>query len=1314
MKKILLLAILLCISSLTYSQTFDFDGFSFSVNTDDPTTVTVTGRATGNTNLVIVIPDTATDGANVTYAVTNIGDNAFENNQLDFVLIANSVTSIGNSAFRNNQLDRISIPNSVTSIGSAAFLANQLTTVTIGNSVGSIGNVAFEFETATNSGTGEHDLIFLGDIPPTIDPNSFIDQTFTANRADITVTAPCITDYTSNPLYMSFFAINFSDEIRISGDLMFKINSDQTTATVFGKTPTNTATDIVIPNTVFFCNTTFSVTSIGAGVFQNAQLTSVSIPNSVITIERGAFRTNQLTSVSIPNSVTTIDRDAFRDNQLTSVSIPESVTTIQTNAFRTNQLTSVSIPNSITMIEAQVFMFNPLTSVTVGTSVNSIGNRAFSFAVATNPGTGEHQLTFLGESPPTIQSRSFHAINNVTAPNRQDITVLVPCTALTNYTNDPLYTGFFAINPPVSFATSGDLCMDAGTQTGLTGGYPEGGVYSGPGVTDNGNGMTYNFDPTAAGVGEHTITYTFANPNFPECSDTANDTIEVFAGQIATFTAPANLPIDAGIQTGLSGGTPAVNIVSTTVTISVDYEDVFVSISPLEGDIIFDSAGAMQSTTVIFTDIVNGGTYPLMGATATGATIDLDFGSGATGNIMADGPIVGASGSLNFISGSSLNLGGDNFTFLSGTGTAITDALGTGLYAGPAVTNEASGTLYSFDPALAGVGTHTITYTYTDENGCAATASDTIVVFIDPCDTTTTYTIAGGWDNGTPDATTRAIITEDYNTTTMGLGDITACELIINTDATVTITDGHFVSVENDITIDGSLLIEHQASLVQVNEDAVTINNGSIAVAKTTPTLDDRNFVAMSSPVTAEARDRVYGNSRAVFSIIPSNFVPFVIDFVEFPEFEFAENFLDDNGDYLLPVTGSTATPAAGIGQLIFPQPEPNVGDGAYTLTYTQNPSNPGTLNSGTISVSINYNGPATTNNYNLLGNPYASAIDVTAFINANDAVNEIYYWDHITNPTSDLPGFGTSNFSMNDVSIRNAMMGIAAVNGGTAPGQFMASGQGFGIKADQAEMMAGTPVVFTNSLRVTGNNDGFRNSETSTDIDKLWLNLTTTAYDEAMAQTGIGFTPNATPAIDKGYDSPRLGTFLSLFTTVASGELLGIQAREAFDTDIEIALGFSTSIEEATTYTISIGEFEGIAIENATVFIIDHVLNTIVNLNEQSYTFTAQKGVYTDRFTIVFQDREALSVDGESFRESEMNLYPNPSQGQVTLAYTGTSTLEKALITDINGKIIKRIDLSSFNQTQTMDLGHLAKGMYFMQITSQNNTITKKLMIRH
>ena len=65
---------------------------------------------------------------------------------------------------------------------------------------------------------------------------------------------------------------------------------------------------------------------------------------------------------------------------------------------------------------------------------------------------------------------------------------------------------YFAL-PVVSYSSSSDYCVDAGIQTGLGGGTPTGGVYSGTGVTDDGNGMTYSFDPATAGVGVHTINW---------------------------------------------------------------------------------------------------------------------------------------------------------------------------------------------------------------------------------------------------------------------------------------------------------------------------------------------------------------------------------------------------------------------------------------------------------------------------------------------------------------------------------------------------------------------------------------------------------------------------------------------------------------------------------------------------------------------------------------------------------------------------------------------------------------------------------------
>lgn len=79
-----------------------------------------------------------------------------------------------------------------------------------------------------------------------------------------------------------------------------------------------------------------------------------------------------------------------------------------------------------------------------------------------------------------------------------------------------------------SLSVIDEVCASAGVQTGLSGGTPNGGTYSGDGVTDDGNGSTFTFDPAVAGVGVHTITYDVqAGP----CSvaSSATDTIEVLA-----------------------------------------------------------------------------------------------------------------------------------------------------------------------------------------------------------------------------------------------------------------------------------------------------------------------------------------------------------------------------------------------------------------------------------------------------------------------------------------------------------------------------------------------------------------------------------------------------------------------------------------------------------------------------------------------------------------------------------------------------------------------------------------------------------------
>ena len=120
-------------------------------------------------------------------------------------------------------------------------------------------------------------------------------------------------------------------------------------------------TSVTIPN---------SVISIGESAFHGCRgLNSIIIPNSVKTIAEGTFwGCSGLTAVTIPNSVEVIAGSVFEKcSGLVSVTIPNSVTSIEYAAFSgCSSLTSITIPNSVTSIQAGAFMScGGLTSITV-------------------------------------------------------------------------------------------------------------------------------------------------------------------------------------------------------------------------------------------------------------------------------------------------------------------------------------------------------------------------------------------------------------------------------------------------------------------------------------------------------------------------------------------------------------------------------------------------------------------------------------------------------------------------------------------------------------------------------------------------------------------------------------------------------------------------------------------------------------------------------------------------------------------------------------------------------------------------------------
>ena len=68
------------------------------------------------------------------------------------------------------------------------------------------------------------------------------------------------------------------------------------------------------------------------------------------------------------------------------------------------------------------------------------------------------------------------------------------------------------------------FCYESESYQNVTGAGPPGGIYVGPGVTDNGDGESFSFDPVAAGIGTHTITYVLAQT---ECANGKTVSVEI-------------------------------------------------------------------------------------------------------------------------------------------------------------------------------------------------------------------------------------------------------------------------------------------------------------------------------------------------------------------------------------------------------------------------------------------------------------------------------------------------------------------------------------------------------------------------------------------------------------------------------------------------------------------------------------------------------------------------------------------------------------------------------------------------------------------
>lgn len=97
-------------------------------------------------------------------------------------------------------------------------------------------------------------------------------------------------------------------------------------------------------------------------------------------------------------------------------------------------------------------------------------------------------------------------------------------------------------------------------------------------------------------------------------------------------------------------------------------------------------------------------------------------------------------------------------------------------------------------------------------------------------------------------------------------------------------------------------------------------------------------------------------------------------------------------------------------------------------------------------------------------------------------------------------------------------------------------------------------------------------------------------------------------------------------------------------------------------------------------------------------------RGSSTLGFTLGIENFAALD---------KITIAPNPSNGIVTISKNNQTTISKITIYDINAKVVKIIDTGLNFETTTIDLSTFSKGVYFMEITNEIDSIVRKIVLK-
>jgi len=546
----------------------------------------------------------------------------------------------------------------------------------------------------------------------------------------------------------------------------------------------------------------------------------------------------------------------------------------------------------------------------------------------------------------------------------------------------------------------------------------------------------------------------------------------------------------------------------------------------------------------------------------------------------------------------------------------------------------------------------------------------------------TAVTYNGSW-SGTPSSTTPVIISSNLSLN----NNLNVCSCQITNNAVVTVGANVSLIIHNDLSIasTASLIIENNGSLVQVSDTASDI--GNVIFKRNTTPLKQYDYTYWSSPLLNQTLNQL-GSPSLFYAFNPS-----------------INNWSSATSSTIMAAAKGYISRVPN--NLNFSNPQ------ILSVIFTGIPNN------GVISTPI----IKSTGTFNLIGNPYPSAIDIDAFLldPANTGVvnGTIYLWTHNTAIANTIPGTDIYNYTRDDYAKYNITGGVktaaAAVTGGSEPTGKIAAGQGFFIEANSSLGTGTYSATFRNNMRLVNNNDQFfrinpansGNAPVSGAIQKnrVWLNIsnTTGAYDETL----VGYITGATNGFDNLYDGKTFpaGNVVSIYSLFDSGDY-SIQGRALpFNPDDIVPLGITTTI--GGDFSINLEKFDGL-FHNQDVYLLDKSTGLYHNLKSGGYNFNITSGTYDDRFELRFTDGTSLGTANPVVTENNITIIRVAKHLEIS---ADNISIDKIQLFDLLGKNLYHVKDINATEFKTSDL-NIATQIIIAKITLDNGQVISKKVL--